>query len=291
MSRRLALLALLFSTAHTATAHAATTVRVLPPNTWSLRPAVTTTKVAAFSPAAGTSALLAIPWFEVDSTNPSGRTTLLALRNESAATTTVSVRYWNQAGTESKLETVQLATKQTWTRNLRDIVVGNLPADIDGTVRGWGRIDASGGAQISHDIFFVDPAGNFAGGESLVDPTADFCAAARGRFMSGGGFSGGTRFLAIVDLPLGGDENSDPPTITGTAYNEAGTPLNNFEIYTDFYALDIPVGDVVFGVTPFGSIDMHFESANQDQLYGGNLIIEANAEGQYNVTFRGTCLP
>lgn len=272
-------------------ASAATTVRLLPPNTWSPERAAAPTKVAAFSPAAGTSALLAVPWFEVDTTDASGRTTLLALRNESAATTTLSVRYWNQAGTESRLETVQLAPKATWTRNLRDIVVGNLPADIDGTVRGWARVDASGGAQISHDVFFVDPGGNFAGGDNLADPTADFCAAARGRFLSGGAFSGGTRFLAIVDLPLGADENSDPPTITGTAYSEAGTPLNNFEIYTDFYALEIPVSDVVAGGTPFGSVDMNFESAGLDGLFGGNLIIESNAEERYSVTYRGTCLP
>jgi hypothetical protein len=235
--------------------------------------------------------LLALPWFEVDTTSGSGRTTLFAIRNEAAVATTAQVTYFSADGVQSLVENLALGPKQTRTRNLRDVVVGQLAADLDGVIRGWARIQTSGGATLSHDVFYVDPAGNFAGGEVLVNPNdGDVCEHMRGRFLIGGAFSGGTRLLVFVDLPLGNDPVSDPPTLTGTAYSESGVLLNTFSVWTDKYAFELDAVDLVDGATAFGSLELTFENAGIG-LLGGTAVFQASAEGRYAVTWRGTCMP
>ena len=235
--------------------------------------------------------LLAVPWFEVDTTNASGRTTLFAIRNEAASATTAQVTYFSADGVQSVVENLVLNPKQTRTRNLRDVVPGQLTADPDGVIRGWARIQASGGATLAHDVFYVDPAGNFAGGEVLVNPDdGDVCEHMRGRFLIGGAFSGGTRVLVFVDLPLGGDPGTDPPTLTGTAYSESGVMINTFSVWTDAFAFELDAADLVEGATAFGSLELTFENAGIG-LLGGTALFQASAEGRYAVTWRGNCLP
>lgn len=235
--------------------------------------------------------LLALPWFEVDTSSGSGRTTLFAIRNEAAAATTVQVTYFSADGVQSVVENLNLAPKQTRTRNLRDVVVGQITSDLDGVIRGWARIQTSGGATLSHDVFYVDPAGNFAGGEVLVNPNdGDVCESMRGRFLIGGAFSGGTRLLVFVDLPLGNDPISDPPTLTGAAYSESGVLLNTFSVWSGEYAFELDAADLVDGATAFGSLELTFENAGIG-LLGGTALFQASAEGRYAVTWRGTCMP
>jgi hypothetical protein len=235
--------------------------------------------------------LLAIPWLEVDTTSASGRTTLFAIRNEADVATTAQVTYFSADGVQSLVENLALSPKQTRTRNLRDVVVGQIAADVDGIIRGWARIQTSAGATLSHDVFYVDPAGNFAGGEGLVNPSdGDLCEHLRGRFLTGGAFSGGTRLLVFVDLPLGNDPTSDPPTVTGTAYSESGVLLNTFSVWTNEYAFELDAAELVEGATAFGSLELTFENAGIG-LAGGMALFQASAEGRYAVTWRGNCLP
>lgn len=234
--------------------------------------------------------VLAVPWFEVDTTSPSGRTTLIALRNEGATAATVSVTYFSADGAESHQESFVLTPKQTRTRNFRDVVVAEITSDVDGIVRGWARVESSGGNALSHDLFYVDPNGNFAGGEVLANPAdGDVCDSMMGRFLVGGPFDG-TRLLVFVDLPLGADPNSDAPTITGTAYSESGVALNEFEVWSDRYAFELDAAELVEGATSFGTFDFHFGNAGVGGL-GGTVLLQASADGRYAVTWRGTCLP
>lgn len=269
-----------------------TTIRTAPPGTaWPVAAGGASLRAAVPAKSLDPGRTLVLPNFEVDTTDPFGSTTLFAVRNEGPTDVEVTVTYHDPLRENSFVEAMTLVPKQTWTRNLRDAVVGELATDLDGFVRGYAVLQGPSGSMLSGDMFLVTPGQDFAGGELLVNVDDDeVCETHRGRFMSGGAFSGGTRLLLFMDAPRGGDAGSDPPSVTGTAYTEAGAAINDFAIWTDEYTLAVDIAGLVTVGNPFGSFDLRFTNVDLG-LLGGAVVLQASAEGRYAVTFRSVCIP
>jgi hypothetical protein len=160
-----------------------------------------------------------------------------------------------------------------------------LPLGTDGFRRGWARIIADDGP-ISADYFQIDPGNDFAAGSRPVDLDAgEFCSQATVRFLIGGGFSGGTKLFFMLDSPLGGDVNTDPPSITGDVYLEDSTFVGSFEIYTNNFTLEVDAADLVDPGTNFGSFDIFFEN----NFAGGYVHGEYKANNRFSVSLKGVC--
>ena len=231
-----------------------------------------------------------VPHYAVETTNPGGDTTLIAVRNEDAATQQVLMQYFPVDSLDSLIEESRmLAPKEVWTVNLRDVLAG-IPADSSGYLRGWARILGSGGQSISADYFQASPSDAFAVGEVPIDiDGSELCERYKVRFLLGGGFSGGTVLTLMMDTPLGDDTSVDPPSVTGTVYDEAGAIINTFQIYTNDFSLQFNASALVLAGTNFGSMDLRFNNID-DGFSGGAASVTHDASGLFSVGLKGFCL-
>ncbi|HEX4965441.1 MAG TPA: hypothetical protein VF173_31815 [Thermoanaerobaculia bacterium] len=76
-------------------------------------------------------ATLLLPYFEVDTADPGGRTTLLAINNASAKATLAHVVLWTDLGVPTLNFDVYLTGYDVQTINLRDVFQGHLPRTAD----------------------------------------------------------------------------------------------------------------------------------------------------------------
>lgn len=226
-----------------------------------------------------------LPFFKIDSTNPTGETTAIAIRNEHNAVNTVTIQLFEAS---SALNPITLSNallpKEVWTLNLRN-ETGAISPDLDGFIRGWGRV-LTGSGQVSADYFQIDSGQDFASGGRPVDiDGGEFCKDSALRYLVGGAFTGGTVLNFMLDQALGGDPMTDPPSITGTVYREDGSVDGTFEIFTDNFSLEVDAADLIFG-TNFGSMDFTFENS----FSGGfaNAVLKAN--NRYSVSIKNVCL-
>ena len=126
---------------------------------------------------AGASDVLLVPYFEVDRTSADGATTMLAMRNETDGELPVRILYVSAlGGTVEVSQDVTLAPAATRTINLRD--VQGLARDPDGFARGLVVLgvvgdQGDGGAMLSGDFFYIDPATDYATGNTLIDMSLD----------------------------------------------------------------------------------------------------------------------
>ncbi|MEM1202222.1 MAG: hypothetical protein AAGN66_03230 [Acidobacteriota bacterium] len=228
-----------------------------------------------------------VPHYAVNRANPAGDVTLIAVRNEETAVSrAVSVEYYPEDSLiPITVKTETLGPKETWTANVRDVLDGLPGGDF---VRGWIRILSSG--FVSADYFQATPGDAFAVGEIPIDIDDDeFCEYHKVRFLIGGGFSGGTIVTFMLDTPRGGDTTLDPPSITGQVYDEAGTPINTFNVWTDSFTLQLNATQLVASGTNFGSIDIRFENID-DGFAGGAASVTHDASGLFSVGLKGVCL-
>ncbi|MEM9595061.1 MAG: hypothetical protein AAGD06_12380 [Acidobacteriota bacterium] len=226
-----------------------------------------------------------VPHYAVDRTNSGGDTTLIAIRNENFISSDVTVNYYpTDSLTPIESITRTLGVRETWTANVRDVLSG-VSGDF---VRGWIRITSTG--PVTTDYFQATPSDAFAVGEIPIDILAgEYCEYYKVRFLIGGGFSGGTILTFMLDAPLGGDLNVDPPSITGQVYNESGTQINTFNVWTDDYSLQLNADRLVSSGTNFGSLDIRF--ANVDNSFtGGAASVTHDASGLFSVGLKGQCL-
>ena len=286
-----ALALLLLATA----ANAQTVVEILPPSKAAAvkidRPALdpSTPSASGFAhKAERPSSLYILPHFRIDTEDPGGDSTLIGIRNEHNATQIVTVQYHPSNSSTPLVEQQRsMDSKEVWTVNLRDVLGGQV-ADSDGFIRGWARISAD--APITADYFQATPSEAFAFGEIPIDIDAgEFCEAYKVRFLLGGGFSGGTVITFMLDLPLGGNTMLDPPSVTGTAYDEAGNMVNNFNIWTDDFSFQLNASTLVNEGTNFGSLDFRFENVD-DGFGGGAASVTHDASGLFSVGLKGFCL-
>lgn len=237
-----------------------------------------------------TTDVLLLPYFESDRRDPAGVNTMFAVRNETARATSVRILYLGVLGAvENAVEEIELAPHATRTINLRD--VAGLPADADGVARGMvvlGAIGRDGGSErLSGDFFFVDPATDYATGNTLLnmsldDPGNEFCAEWSSRFFRGGSFSGSSTFRVVVDVP-GGAQEYDAPTAIGTVYDEAGTAVRSFEIRTDMNTFQLASAEIAPNGTAFGSLSLRFPDSE------GVVLVEHSGLHRLSVALKGAC--
>lgn len=228
------------------------------------------------------------PWllpFAVQPDDPVGLTTLLAVRNDSTLVAAeVVVEFFGPAFNAFHAVALTLGPREVQTFNLRD--QPNLPPGPGTTVHGLVRVTADPGQLVSVDTFRVDPDENYAGGGLAPDFSLDECAEWKGRILLGGGFTGGTLLTFIIDGPQGSDTSVDPPTVTGNVYDEAGTLVNGFSIWTDAYVLEMDADMLVTPVELSGSFELLIDGVDG----GGHVAVEHSAEGRYSVSVPGVCL-
>lgn len=227
-----------------------------------------------------------LPFIKIDPGTPDGDLTLVSVRNEHSDVNTVTIDFFAPDSLMAPVATLSnaLLSKEVWSLNLLAEGIP-LPLGTDGFRRGWARINAADGP-ISADYFQIDPGNDFAAGSRPVDLDADeFCSQASARFLIGGGFSGGTKLFFMLDSPLGGDINTDPPSVTGDAFLEDSTFVGSFDIYTDNYTLEVDAADLVEPGTNFGSFDIFFENA----FAGGYVHVEYKANNRFSVSVKGVC--
>lgn len=255
----------------------------------------TTTRTAPAEALAGRSAatadVLLVPYYESDRRDPGGVNTLFAVRNETGRELPVRILYLGVLGAvEQQVQEISLAPHATRTLSLRD--VPGLPSDADGVARGLvvlGVIGDHGESSdlLSGDFFFVDPATDYATGNSLLnmsldDPDNEFCAEWGSRFFRGGSFSGTSTFRFVVDVPAGGAD-FDPPTVVGTVYAEDGTEIRSFEIRTDMNSFELSSSQLVPEGTAFGSLSVRFLETQ------GALLVEHSGFHRLSVAFKAAC--
>jgi hypothetical protein len=226
-----------------------------------------------------------LPAFKIDTNDPAGETTAIAIRNEDDAVNTATIEFF-EANSVSEPITIMnaLFPKEVWTLNLRN-ETGAIPADFGGFIRGWARVQGSSGP-ISADFFQIDSGQDFATGGRPIDISGgEFCENATLRFLVGGAFTGGTLITFMLDLPLGGDPDTDPPSITGTVYREDGGVAGTFQIFTDNFSLEVDASNLIDDEN-FGSMDFTFENA----FGGGFAMATFKADNRYSVSIKSVCL-
>lgn len=240
---------------------------------------------------AATSDVLLVPYYESDRRDPNGVNTLFAVRNETDRELPVRILYVGVLGAaEQQVQEISLPAHALRTINLHD--VPGLPADADGVARGLVILgvvghDGESSDLLSGDFFFVDPATDFATGNtmlnmSLDDPGNEFCAEWGSRFFHGGSFSGTSTFRFVVDEASGGAE-IDPPTAIGTVYDEGGVALSSFELRTDLNSFELSSDQLVPDGAAFGSVSIRFPGTK------GALLVEHSGFHRLSVAFKAAC--
>lgn len=218
---------------------------------------------------------LYLPYYEVDTSNANGLTTLYAVRNNFTTPQQLLVLIADDQG-NSTFESPILAPRQTLTVNLRD----RLPSNA-GTLKGYVVIATVGtAAAIGGDYFYLDPANNFASGGALVDTADVNCTNWDTRFFNGGAFNGGTEF-SFFTLFNGGTTDS-VPIANGNVFTEAGTPMGTVSVFSNRVtsstnSLNIP------GLPTFGVVEWELEGP-------GLVLTTFDANGEYSVTVTPQCV-
>lgn len=242
--------------------------------------------------AGGTSDVLLVPYYESDRRSSSGPDTLFAVHNETAQALPVRILYLTRAAAEEQqVQEIILSPRATKTINLRD--VPSLKVDPDGVARGLVILGVVGPAHhatsnlLTGDFFYLDPrTGQSLGGNlanlSLDDPGNELCTEWSTRFFNGGHLGGHTEYHAVVDLPQG-SADFDTPTAVGTVYDEAGDPIQSFEIRTDLYSFALPAAELAPHGLPFGSLDIRFLDTK------GLLLTEHSGLDRFSVALSAAC--
>lgn len=223
---------------------------------------------------------LVLPFFQVDTEDPTGVTTLFAVRNTEASPIGIDISYFATDGSLLHKDSPTLAAQATHTVNLRD--VPGLVVDPDGIARGFVIVTALDGL-ISGDFFQVDVGESFANGERMI--TTSMCPAQGIRFAD---FGDGTHLVVLLTRPRGLDPETDPPSFTVTAVDEAGNASPPTEVYTDQQLFFAEATD--FTTEPFGTLIFNFEQ--EDFGFGGGWVYAVySAGGRFSVGLGPTLLP
>lgn len=225
---------------------------------------------------------LFVPFFEVDTTDPTGTTTLLAVRNGLSTTLDVEIRYRSSRDEPLGTDRVELAGHATVTQNLRD--VEGLPTDASGVARGYvevALVDAPRGLPgppLVGDYLQVDVDDNFATGDRMLS-FADFCEEQEIRFLD---FGSGTELRFLIRNPRGLDPDTDPPSARVEIFAEDGALLDEHNIYTDLKAFALPASELTDA--QFGTMVFDFIHSGGGTIYG-----EYSADGRFSVGLNSAC--
>ncbi len=222
--------------------------------------------------------LLMLPGFEVDTTDPNGRTTFVSVYNQTNEPRVARMQYFDSASNLLLSEDVSLNPHDTQPTNIRD--VEGLTVDADGRARGWVQILAcsdDGGdldSSFTGDYFFLDSDGNFATGDQLLR-REDVCDTLQARLLN---FGSGVTLRLFASDPQGELE----PTASFSVYDEAGTLLDDGMLFIDqaIEALDATeLTEVQFGVLVIDFL-----------TGGGAMSVEYSAFGRFSVSMNANCV-
>lgn len=229
---------------------------------------------------------LLLPFYVVDTNNPSGASTLWALRNESLLDLTVTIEYYEVDSPQAPQKTVivELSGKQIRTGNIRD--VSNLEVDEDGFARGYVVFQAEGNAgDLYGDYFVVTSDQDFAEGSLLVDASSsadtDLCNLFSLRFLKGGGFGGSTDVIVWVEsdtAPL------EPGTVSYSLYNAAGDLQSFGTLFLDVVATRFDIAGLAPENLNGGALEIQFAEGVR-----GHVALAMSATGRYSVGFDAVC--
>ncbi len=248
-------------------------------------PRVASTPSAAKAATAG--ARLLLPLYLVDTTAADGVTTIFAVRNELDVPAEIEIRYFRTDSPQApqRTDTVILGAKQVLPINLR--FVDDLRVDEDGTARGYVVVEAlTEGAAVQGDYFRVTPGEDFATGFRLLNadpssPDNDLCGLFSLRFLNGGGFDSGTRYIVWLDR----DAAPNGEVLALVAYDEAGTQVLARTVAADEVAFEVSAAELLQPfVQDFGAIEFQF-------LDGvvGHVSAILSASGRYSVGLEAAC--
>ncbi|HKI01104.1 MAG TPA: hypothetical protein VKK31_03915 [Thermoanaerobaculia bacterium] len=229
---------------------------------------------------------LILPFYVVDTSSPIGVTTLMAVRNTSNTPIGVSLNYRSADSLVILNETLVLASRETVTRNFRDLV--DLPITNGALKSGVVEVTARDPVTslpvavnlLTGDYFYVDFSNNFSSGDVLINGTDGFCERWDTRFFNGGAFSGGTVFTFTT---LHNPTDGLPHVIaTGDVYTEPGGFVGTVTVTSNRLASQI--GSVALGLPIFGTVEWFLPQGP------GAVGITFNAEGRFSVGMSGFCL-
>ena len=232
---------------------------------------------------------LLLPYFEVDTLDALGTTTLFAVRNEASSPVDISFDYYEIDSPQApqRIEMLTLGAKAIRTINIR--LVENLETDPDGAKRGFVVINGPENASLHGDYYQLTPNQDFASGFRLlnIDPVSsqnDLCNLFSMRFLNGGGFDAGTEYLIWLDLPMAPDGTQ--PVMDIFAYNqEGGDPILGREYFADTVAFKVSAQDLLQPLTQdFGAIEFQF----RDGVVGHVSAVQS-ASGRYSVGLEAAC--
>ena len=235
------------------------------------------------------SARLLVPFYSVDTTSPVGTTTLYAVRNELDVPADIAVHYFRTDAPQAAQRTdeVTLAAKQVMPINIR--FVDGLQADGDGVARGYVVVEASTeGAVIQGDYFRVTPGEDFASGFRMrnidsLSPHSDLCGLFSLRFLNGGGFDSGTRFIIWLESDQAPD--GEEPVLIYSAYDESGDLVLSSSLFADDVAFEITAASLFPSPlsVDFGAIEFQFVGTV------GHISAVLSAENRYSVGLEAAC--
>jgi hypothetical protein len=225
---------------------------------------------------------LIVPRFSVDTTSPSGTTTLIAVRNLTDLPLSVDLNYYTVTGTLQRSDTVSLAARAVKTVNLRD--VPGLGVDPSGTATGYveafGPASVDGTPNFAGDFFQVDVGDDFATGERMR-AVGDMCQIESLRFLEFPLPGSGTDFVIWLENPLGLGP-SDPVSFRISFYTEAGNLLSSYTVRTNFHSLRFSASSFVS--EPFGSARFDFRESGH-----GFVVADSSVEGRFSVGVASEC--
>jgi len=219
-----------------------------------------------------------IPYFRADLLQE-GDSTYFAIRNETGAQQSVVVEFFDVRFSLDAIQTYVLGS-----REVRTVAVKHVPGLTmggDGYARGFIRMSAP--SLVTVDYFQLESRNAFATGETGWAIT-DLCTRWSSRFLRFGS-EGGTTLSVMVNGPRG-NRPSDPPTIIADVYSEAGVFIISFEVFTDEYAFELSVHDLIPSALDFGVVELAINAVHSPS---GIIEVQHQALDQFSVGHRGIC--
>lgn len=224
---------------------------------------------------------LLVPAYEVDADAVFGETTLLAVRNLTDDPMSVDIEYYEVDGTLQTTDTVALGGRDTATINVA--AVAGLSEDPDGFRRGYVEFATAGdpnmGEVFAGDYIQVDPANAFATGER-AKRLIDLCTVESVRLVD---FGSGTRVVAWISDPRGGNPGSDPISFSLRVVDEDGNPDGGPQsVWADDHVVVLDPAD--YTSLSFGTLIFDFTNSSR-----GTVFVEYSAFGEFSVGLGSQC--
>lgn len=232
---------------------------------------------------------LLLPYFQVDTLDGAGTTTLFAVRNESGNPVDISFEYYETdvPQTPQRTEMLTLQGKEIRTVNIR--LVPDLEVDEVGVKEGYVIVNGPQDALLQGDYYQVTPNQDFATGFQLldIDTTSsqnDLCNLFSMRFLNGGGFDSGTEYLVWLDLPMA--PGVEQPVLDIFAYTqEGGDPILGREFFADTVAFKVSAEELLQPLSQdFGAIEFQFRNG-----VVGHVSAVQSAANRYSVGLEAAC--